>query len=694
MQSFIPIFIILLCWGQSQAQSSSIVLQNNTDLEFNINAIQFGTHIMNSNEWSQKVTTVAPWENEVELLETNRNSGVHNGETFYFEVFVSHGLDTFVCQLKLDGNFFASSLDYSLRGAGFDDAWFDNDGFHSQNITLAGRPMTLKYRPDGNDLTFNRDIIFAIQDNTPRYTIDTADVSNPNVLNVLSYNIKFLPPPVGSLDADDRADVIPRYIDPSEDVVIFQEAFEGGPRNDHLTPAMQAAGFIHRTSILNGGQAITNGGVVIYSKWPIEADVDYDYKNCDNNSGDCLAAKGVKYAKINKLGKYYHVFGTHMEAGGNANDIAIKKEQLGEQRDFIAAQNIPANEAVIIGGDMNTSVLSSHYTAVLDSLNPVMGPHRGFYSSKSVFGDTSSIIDHLWSDRNHLIPTDMYTEIWILRAIDDEVWEIFNPSDHLPVHARFEFPDADTPAVIQNTICSNSVGNLSFSVADHPHLTYQWYLNGTAIVGADQSTYTNVAPTVADTGTYSCVIQNQFIVRDTGFLAHYHWPDTTNQQFDFEVAEVDYVTLNNNPSITQSNDTLFSDASVGNQWYLDGVAINGANDSILVISQNGNYTTIVRQGICTSMTSNSIMYTALTELLATDLFKLYPNPVSNTLTIETEEWMTYDIQIIAANGQEVFYGTTQDSKTKITIPTLENGLYWCRVITKEGIWVKTFQVQK
>lgn len=694
MQSFLPIFILLLFWGQLQAQSSSIILQNNTDLEFNISAVQFGTHIMNSNEWSQKVTRVAPWENEVELLETNRNNGVHNGETFYFDVFVTYGIDTFVCQLKLDGNFFASSLDYSLRGAGFDDAWFDNDGFHSQNITLAGRPMTLKYRPDGNDLTFNRDIIFAIQDNSPRYTIDTADFSNPNVLNVLSYNIKFLPPPVGSLDADDRADVIPRYIDASEDVVIFQEAFEGGPRNDHLTPAMQAAGFPFRTSILNGGQAITNGGVVIYSKWPIEADVDYDYRNCDNNSGDCLAAKGIKYAKINKLGKYYHVFGTHMEAGGNPNDIAIKREQLGEQRDFIAAQNIPTNEAVIIGGDMNTSVLHVHYPAVLDSLNPVMGPHRGFYSSKSVFSDTSSIIDHLWSSRNHLIPTDLYTEIWILRAIDDEVWEIFNPSDHLPVHGRFEFPDADTPAVVQNTICSNSVGNLSFSVTDHPNLTYQWYLNGTALLGADQSTYVNAAPTAADTGMYSCVIQNQFIVRDTGFLAHYHWPDTARQQFDFEVAQVNYVTLNNSPTITQSNDTLFSDASIGNQWYLDGVAITGANDSILVISQNGNYTTIVRQGTCTSMTSNSIMYTNISKLQFVDLFDLYPNPASHSMTIQTQISMEYTLQIVAANGQEVYQRKYNDATAKVDLQRLDNGFYWCRIVTEKGVWVQGFQVLK
>ncbi len=690
------IILILILWStiyHTKGQSS-IILQNNTDLNFDISSIQFGTHVMDSSEWSQKVAVVSPWANEVELLETNRNNGIHNGETFYFDVFVSHGLDTLVLQLQLDGNFIGSSLDYSLRGAGFDDAWFDNDGFHSQNITLAGRPMTIKYRPTGNDLTFSRDILFAIQDNSPRYTIDTADLSNPNVLNVLSYNIKFLPPPVGSLDADDRADVIPRYIDPSEDVVIYQEAFEGGPRNDHLTPAMQAAGFPYRTSILNGGQAITNGGVVIYSKWPIEADVDYDYRNCDNNSGDCLAAKGVKYAKINKLGKYYHVFGTHMEAGGNANDIAIKKEQFGEQRDFIAAQNIPANEAVIIGGDMNTSVQNAHYTAVLDSLNPVMGPHRGFYSSKTVFSDTSSIIDHLWSDRNHLIPTDMYTEIWILRAIDDEVWEIFNPSDHLPVHARFEYPAADTPLVAQNTICSNSLIPLQFSVTNHPNLSYQWYLDGIAIQGATQSSYTNAAPSIADTGTYSCIIQNQFIVRDTGFLAHYHWPDTARQQFDFEVARVDYISLNNNPIISQSNDTLFSNVGEGNQWYLDGTILTGETDSFVVVTQNGNYTTIVELGSCTSMPSNSILYTNLTEIEAQEVFALYPNPATNQITIELTELTDYRLDIVAANGQIVHQEQIYATATTVRTDLLANGLYWCRVQNAAGVWVQSFQIQK
>jgi hypothetical protein len=28
-----------------------------------------------------------------------------------------------------------------------------------------------------------------------------------------------------------------------------------------------------------------------------------------------LANKGIKYARVNKLGKRYHLFGTHMDAG-------------------------------------------------------------------------------------------------------------------------------------------------------------------------------------------------------------------------------------------------------------------------------------------------------------------------------------------------------------------------------------------
>lgn len=691
MQRFLGLLILLSLSFEIQGQSTSIFFQNNTELEFGVAAIQSGTHVMDANEWSLKATNIDAWEISKELLETNRNSGIHNGETFYFDVFVWHGTDTMQLQLKLEGTFLGSDMEHSLSGSGFNQPWYDNGGFHEETLIFGGLPVTIKYKPDGTDAFFNRDIVFAIQDNRPKYTIDSADFSNPNVINVLSYNIQFLPPPIGSFNAPERADFIPRYISPYQDVVIFQEAFEDAARNNNLTPAMQAAGFPHQTVILNDGQIIENGGVIIYSRWPIEFEDEYDYRSCDNNSGDCFAAKGVLYAKINKLGKYYHVFGTHMEAGGNPNDIAIKKEQFGEQRDFIAAQNIPVNEAVIIGGDMNTDASSGHYPDLIDSLNPIIGLHKGFYASTDVTRDSGNIIDHVWGGRGHLVPLDCYTKVWVYRSVDDDLWDIFDPSDHLPVNGRFEYPDVDTPLVITTEICGNN-SSLQLSVPMiHPNLSYQWYLNGVALAGATNATYINALSTISDTGRYSCQIMTQFTVMDTSALGHPNWPDTATQYFDFDIAAVTYNSIDMNPSITQQSDTLFSSAALGNQWYDANGPILGATDSFYVLTQAGSYYAIVTQGNCTSNNSNTVAYTSINTIQNTQ-FSLYPNPAKNQITVDIP-LNSYHLEIIDVMGRTQYVTTgMMKGALGIDLKNWARGIYWVKITAENETLIESFIV--
>lgn len=674
----------------AQAQSTSIFFQNNTELEFGVTAVQSGTHTMDANEWSLKATDVEAWEMRKELLETNRNNGIHNGETFYFDVYVWHGTDTLQLQLKLEGNFIGSDMEHSLEGSNFNHPWYDDGGFHEESLMFGNLPVTVKYKPDGTDAFFNRDIVFAIQDNRPKYTIDSADFSNPNVINVLSYNIKFLPPPIGTFDAAERADVIPRYISPYQDVVIFQEAFEDAARNNNLVPAMQAAGFSYQTDILNDGQIIENGGVIIFSRWPIELEDEYDYRSCDNNSGDCFAAKGILYAKINKLGKKYHVFGTHMEAGGNPNDIAIKKEQFGEQRDFIAAQNIPVDEAVILGGDMNTDASSVQYPDLIDSLNPIIGLHKGFHASTDVTRDSGNIIDHIWGDRKHLVPIDCYTKVWVYRAIDDDLWDIFDPSDHLPVNGRFEYPDVDTPVVATIEICGSGSLQLTAPMV-HPDLLYQWFLDSMPLTGATNASYNNSLATANDTGRYSCRIRTQFTVEDTSALGHPNWPDTAVQYFDFEIAHVVHIPIDMNPIITQQSDTLFSSASTGNQWYDANGLIAGATDSFYVLTQLGNYYTVVNQGNCTSNPSNSITYTNLSLIKEMDVFKIYPNPAYEQVIIEVLP-QTEKLEIIDPMGRIQQIELNQNTISRISLKGWSQGIYWVKLTHPNKVYVKSFSI--
>lgn len=667
-----------------KAQSSSIYLQNNTNLEFKIWTEQTGTHTMSAGEWTEKATDMKVWEMKKEIMETNRNSGVHNNETFYFNVFVASGTDTLKLQMRLNGNFIGSDMDYSLAGPGFDHPWYDNGNSHEESLIFNGIPVRVKYKPSGTDAFFTRDIVFAVHDIRPGYTIDSTDYYNPNIINVLSYNVQFLPFGVSGMgQAAERGDEIPKYISPWQDVVIVQEAFDNGPRNNNLTPAMTAAGFAYHSDILNDDQAPTwNGGIMIYSRWPIEFEDEYDYKDCDNNAADCLAAKGVLYARVNKMGKKYHIFGTHVEAGGNANDIAIKKQQFGEQRDFIAKQQIPADEAVILGGDMNTDAMSVQYPDLIDSLNPIIAEHRGWFASTAVDRDTLNIIDHVWAIREHLVPVEGWTKVWILRGIDDQLWDIFDPSDHLPVNGRFVFPNIDTPTTQMPKLCALDSFTMRVSAPDN--FNYQWYKNDTLIVGATDSVYNIIGASIADTGQYKCVIAHQFIVSDTSYLAHPNWPDTARQEFSFELATVSVSDLDLNPSITQQGDTLYSSSQTGNQWYLDGQAIAGATDSILVVSQNGDYTVVLTDGNCVSDTSNTANYSnvRVNELSQeADNIKVYPNPSNGQVNISSP---TADalIQISTINGQKLMQIQATQGESTLDLSTYPKGIYIVQIFNK------------
>lgn len=68
-----------------------------------------------------------------------------------------------------------------------------------------------------------------------------------------------------------------------------------------------------------------------------------------------FAAKGVSYAKIEKtvdgVSRVYHVMGTHLIAADKRDDT--RNKQVKEWRDFVVKKNIPSDEPVLYGGDIN-----------------------------------------------------------------------------------------------------------------------------------------------------------------------------------------------------------------------------------------------------------------------------------------------------------------------------------------------------
>lgn len=518
------LFAFLALYGASAAQTT-VYVRNNTWNDFSIEVAQSG-YQMNTSDWSRLLTTFPKWNVDDEaVFELERTStSIPTGDTTLCDIYLVAGTDTVTLRLRLQGGTAGSAMQFSASAPGAADAWYSDDAFHQIQTTLAGKNVIVKYKADNTDSGFSRDVRFVIHDD-PIYEIPQEDFQNPNVLNLMAYNVQMIPLGISGMQfASLRGALLPAQLSPYQDAVIFCEIFDDTAREAYLIPAMEAAGFQHRTSILNvsPGGLPWNGGVIIFSRWPIEYSAEWDYTLCGQAAADCLSNKGVKYARINKLGKKYHIFGTHMDAGGGQDDILARLSAMREIRNFIAAQDIPQDEAVLYGGDFNIDPFDNEYLNMLDTLHPVV-PNPIGYTNSTFSGGVGKIIDHVWGSGLHLIPLVATNEVITPRSIEDTMWTISEFSDHRAVLGRFVYPDL-TKTGVDEPLCPGNAVVLSLPSNDA--LAFQWIKNGNAISGQETALFEILNPQIADTGHYGCNVQYSVTFGDdaNNVLNQYFFP--------------------------------------------------------------------------------------------------------------------------------------------------------------------------
>jgi len=534
-----------VCCYASGLSQHTVFFQNNTGLDYQLQIIQNGNINMDTSQWNQLSTIGTAWNFKEAVFEMNPDTSFSNGDTSGFFVNLSSGSDTIVLKTRLVGPGTSPTLFYSVSGSSFSHTWSSDSYFHSEHIVVEGIEMTIKYKVEIDSIDGKDNVVFALQENFI-YALDSTDFLDPYVINVMSYNIQHMP-----LITDnfyERGVFLPPLFSPYQDVVIFEELFSDSSRNSYVNPAMMNEGFSYFTTILNDTAlptitSNTNGGVIIYSKWPIEFEAEYKYLNCSNNSSfDCLASKGIKYAKINKLGQSYHIFGTHMEAGGSTADVQIRLEQYGEMNNFISAQGIPVEEAVILGGDLNTGPKDGfEYDAIRDSIMPIIPLHIGYYESTFSYADTGKIIDHVWGMADNLLPIEAYNSVFTFRSVDSIMWDIYDFSDHRTVIGRFKYPDILTDNIDTN-LCSGD--SLAFNITSNSLFAYQWKRNGNPVSGATSNFYIISNPDTSSIGLYSCDVTNsQVFGAENDVLSQLFYPNgpkTYAQSFSFQVASIGF----------------------------------------------------------------------------------------------------------------------------------------------------------
>jgi hypothetical protein len=130
------------------------------------------------------------------------------------------------------------------------------------------------------------------------------------------------------------------------------------------------------------------------------------------------------------------------------------------------------------------------------------------------------------------------------------------------------------------------------------------------------------------------------------------------------------------PTLTSSNDT-------GNQWYIGGNLVSGANNKTLTATNSGSYTVISTIDDCASETSNAtvIVITGLEE--PAQLVNIYPNAVSNDLFVDNITTSAAQLSITDALGRVVFQRDIGSGEHSIDVRTFTKGIYLVTIKSAE-----------
>lgn len=425
---------------------SHVSFTNNTAKTMHLNGSFNSTddHFKRGEDWQINELTLAPYETK-EVLWFSRYAHVKSNQLYQYTVSATPDNEHLSISFSIDekGDLLrGSTLSQALTTPEQQQVILKNTGLEHYQTDIGQHHYAIHTRK-----WYPLDHVYSDFQIVIDEEITTPVVSNQaSNLTVLTYNTQLMPFYTGIENILNqpaiRAETIPNQIS-QYDVVILEELFDKDLRHS-ITKGMSAFYPYHTRVVGEGTNRVLTGGVMIFSKWPIEKDDQIIY--AANDGIDALAAKGAGYAVINKNGQRYHVFGTHPIAGNSEHIREIRHQELQELNHFIETQAIPSNEPVLMAGDFNVNEYDDEINTLVSTLNAVSPPQIGYHYSCDPTvntmnnGKDRSRLDYVLYRADHQHPTSAYNQVYILRALQDErKWPRFDLSDHFPVGSLFTF---------------------------------------------------------------------------------------------------------------------------------------------------------------------------------------------------------------------------------------------------------------
>jgi hypothetical protein len=151
------------------------------------------------------------------------------------------------------------------------------------------------------------------------------------------------------------------------------------------------------------------------------------------------------------------------------------------------------------------------------------------------------------------------------------------------------------------------------------------------------------------------------------------------------------------PTITQSNDTLFSSPAVDYQWWsVDSGLIVGATNAYYIPTQGGSYFVVVTDTVGCNGSSNPIVISSVNELaVGSSQLAIAPNPNNGSFTISLNHPVKdYSLHIINSLGQTLkSWQSSVDNgqfKFDVDLGDAPAGLYIVELITNEKVYRHQF----
>ncbi|MBE9468734.1 MAG: T9SS type A sorting domain-containing protein [Bacteroidetes bacterium] len=261
-------------------------------------------------------------------------------------------------------------------------------------------------------------------------------------------------------------------------------------------------------------------------------------------------------------------------------------------------------------------------------------------------------------------------------------------SDTLKIDLGYKYEISDKPQAISD--CPETSQELKVVATSEGSINYQWYKNDAIIEGATQNIYSIASLNTSDAGNYKVQVK--------GDCAEEFTPEVAIEVYK----ETNILTQPVDVTANQGETAKFKVEAEGEgvisyQWMFNDKTIEnkiGAELNLTDLSKTdeGNYKVEVN-ATCGSKTSDvaglSIQTTSIKNIAYGDL-NVYPNPVQNTLNIDT------DLKIVSLQLKSIIGNTISSfdniSGKQIDMSSYKTGIYFLTVQTKDG--EATFRIIK